>query len=234
LRASVKVSGVPSVLRLSIVGLAAGALITGAAGCTNVDEASAASITRGGLASAMASQLTVGAGISYTAKYQLVGGGTATISRGQKPTRTAYVYPGGRLIVTPYATIRCTGDTSLTCTESNPDPAAPATLASARLITPEAAQTMLSAAALDPDAAATSHDTTVAGRHANCLDLDDVDGVPASKFSVCVTNEGALASFSATIKGEHTDMALTSYSDRETADFFMLPATAKVTNKRTR
>jgi hypothetical protein len=233
LRTSVKVSGVPSVVRLSLAGLVAGALIAGAAGCTDIDEASAASITRGDLASAMAAQLTVGGRISYTAKYQLVGGGTATISRGQKPTRTAYVYPGGRLIVSPDATIRCTGDKSLTCIESNPDPAAPATLPSTSLVTPEAAQTMLNAAALDPDAVATPHDTTVAGRHANCLELDDVDGTAASAFNVCVTNEGALASFSATIKGEHADMALTSYADQETAEFFALPPTAKVTNKRT-
>jgi hypothetical protein len=234
LRASVKVSGVPSVVRLTIASLVAGALIVGAAGCTNIDEANAASFTRGDLASAMAAQLTVGAGISYTAKYQLVGGGTATISRGQRPARTAYVYPGGRLIVSPDATIRCTGDKSMTCTERNPDPAASATLAGAGLVTPEAALTMLNAAALDPDAVAEPHDTTVAGRHANCLELDRVDGTAAGEFSVCVTNEGALASFSATIRGERADMALTTYSDRVTQDMFTLPPAAKVTDKRTK
>lgn len=212
----------------------AAAVIAGAAGCTDIDEASAASITRGGLASAMAGQLAAGSGISYTATYQLVGGGTATITRGQRPSRTAYVYPGGRLIVTSTATISCTGDKSLTCTESNPDPMAATTLSGAKLVTPESALTMLNTAALDPDAIAEPSDTTVAGRHANCLELSKVDGTPASAFSVCVTNEGALASFAATIGGEHADMALTTYTDEPEPEMFTLPATAKVTDKRTK
>lgn len=224
----------PSVVRLVVAGLAAATVIAGAAGCTNIDEANAASITRGGLASAMATQLTAGSGISYTARYQLVGGGTATITRGQRPARTAYLYPGGRLLVTTTATLLCTGDKSLTCTKSSPDPAAAAALSGTRLVTPEAALAMLNTAALDPDAVAEPHDTTVAGRHANCLDLSEVDGTPARRFSVCVTNEGALASFTATIKGQHADMALTTYSDRVTPDMFTLPATARVTDRRTK
>jgi hypothetical protein len=225
---------VPSVVRLTTVGLLAAAVIAGAAGCTDIDEASAASITRGGLASAMAGQLAAGSGISYTATYQLVGGGTATITRAQRPTRTAYVYPGGRLIVTPTATTTCTGDKSLTCTESNADPMAAASLSSSKLVTPEAVLTMLNTAALDPDAIAEPRDTTAAGRHANCLELTQVDGTPASAFSVCVTNEGALASFAATVNGEHADMALTTYADKPTPAMFTLPPTAKVTDKRTK
>ncbi|NMO51065.1 hypothetical protein HH310_07665 [Actinoplanes sp. TBRC 11911] len=223
----------PSVVRLTTAGLAAAAVIAGAAGCTDIDEASAASITRGGLASAMAGQFAAGSGITYTATYQVGGDGSATITRAQSPTRTAYIYPGGRLVTGLHGTIRCTGDTAPTCTESDPDPAAAAALADTRLVTPEAAQTMLNAAALDPDAIATPHDTTVAGRHANCLELSKVDGTLASAFTVCVTNEGALASFSATIKGEHADMALTAYSDKVTdPDVFITPRDAKVTSKR--
>nr|WP_296068069.1 hypothetical protein [uncultured Actinoplanes sp.] len=224
----------PSVVRLTLAGLCAAGTMLGAAACTDVDQANAASITRDDLVSAMAGQLTAGSGISYTATYQLVGGGTATVTRGQRPSRTAYVYPGGRLIVTPASVTRCTGDATLTCTRTDPDPTAATTLSGTNLVTPEAALAMLNTAALDQDVEAESHDTTVAGRHANCLDLAEVDGTPAREFSVCVTNEGALASFTAMIKGERADLAMTTYADKVTPAMFTLPATAKVTDRRTK
>src|SRR4029453_15162218 len=103
-------------------------------------------------ASAVAAQLAGGSGLSYTATYQVSGGGTATITRAQRPARTAYVYPGGRLIVTSTATILCQGgDKATTCVESAPDPAAATNLPRASLITPEAVLEMLTAAAFDPD-----------------------------------------------------------------------------------
>jgi len=43
----------------------------------------------------MAGQLAASAGLTYTAKYQLAGGDTARITQTQKPTRTAYAFPGG-------------------------------------------------------------------------------------------------------------------------------------------
>src|SRR5690349_8833614 len=58
----------------------------------------------------MAIQLNRVTGLTYTATYQLTGGETATVTQAQKPTRTAYVYPSGRLIQTLTGTVRCTGD----------------------------------------------------------------------------------------------------------------------------
>jgi hypothetical protein len=223
---------VPFVSRSALAGLTAVVALLGAAGCTDLDEASAAGITHDDVVSAMASQLTGGSALSYTATYQLTGGDTATVTRAQSPARTAYIFPGGRLIATPTSTVRCTGDAKLACTESTPDPNAAATMADSPLITPEAALAMLNTAALDPDVLAEPHDTTVAGRHANCLDLSRVDGAPTREFSICVTNEGALASFTATIRGKQTDLALTKYADHAKTTDFTLPSTAQVTDKR--
>jgi hypothetical protein len=227
LRAWTKVSGVPSALRLTLTGLLITALL-GTAGCGGTGEANAAGLARGDLVSAMAAQLSAGSALSYTATYQLTGGDTATISRAQRPARTAFVYPGGRLIVTTTATISCRGNS---CTQTPPDPTAAAGLTS--LVTPEAVLDMLNTAALDPTVQAEQHDTTIAGRHATCLDLRNINGLPASDFTVCVTNEGALASFAATLNGTPVDLALTSFSDRVTSAAFALPPSAKVTTKPT-
>ena len=252
----------PRLTALSVT--AAAALLLGTAGCTDLDQASAAGINHDDLLSEMSIQLARVTGLTYTATYQLTGGDTATVTQAQKPSRTAYVYPGGRLIQTATGTVRCIGDkTSSTssssagsggagsgsggagkaaadtgkapaCTETDPTPATTAPLAGSALITPEAALAMLNSAALDQEVDATQHDTTIAGRHAICLDLDNVDGTPARRFSLCVTNEGALGSFAATIAGTHYEQALTTYTEKAAPDAFDLPPAAKLTDKRTK
>lgn len=221
-----------SVARLTSTGVTAGAVLLGAAACTGLDQASAANITRDDLVSEMAGQLAESSTLSYTATYQLAGGDTARITQSQKPTRTAYAYPGGRLIVTSTATIRCKGaEKAPICTETTPSPATDARQIGA-LITPDAVLAMLNAAALDADLVAAQHDTTIAGHHATCLDLNRVDGTPARKFTVCVTSEGALGSFTASINGRRADVALTAYSDKPDEAAFALPPAAKLTDKR--
>jgi hypothetical protein len=227
------VSVVPSRQRLTLAGLAAVAVLTGTVGCGGLDEASAASVTHDDLVSEIAGQLSRVAALSYTATYQLTGGDIATITQAQQPARTAYVYPGGRLIETPTGTIRCRGKaTALACTETDPSPATSAPLTGTTLITPEAALAMLNTASLDQQVTAAQHDTTIAGRHATCLTLSQVDGTPTPDFSLCVTNEGALGSFTATLAGQHIDEALTAYTDRPTPETFALPPTATLTDKR--
>jgi hypothetical protein len=217
---------VPSVLRLTLAGLAvAGAMLLGTSGCGDLDEASAAPLTRENLVSETADQLAAGAGLTYTAKYQVAGGETATVSRAQKPARAAYVYPGGRLITTTTVTIRCAGRS---CTSVAADPAAAAALDQAPLISPEAVQAMLASAALDPAVETEQHDTTITGRHATCL---KVLGGTARSFDVCVTNEGVLASFTATIDGKRIDQALTSYSETVPPTAFLVPTGASLVDK---
>jgi hypothetical protein len=224
---------VPSRSRLTLIGRAAGAaMLLGATGCTGLGQASAAGSTHDDLVSELAVQLAHVTGLTYTAEYQLTGGGKAKVTQAQKPTTTAYVYPGGRLLQTMTGTVRCTGDTKLTCTETDPAPATTTPLTGTKLVTPEAALAMLNTAALDREVEATQHDTTIAGRHATCLDLDGVDGTPASAFGLCVTNEGALGSFTATIAGERLEQALTSYAETAAPEDLDLPASATLSDKR--
>jgi hypothetical protein len=212
-------------------GAAAAVVLLGATGCTGLDEASAASITRDTLISELATQLAEVSGLTYTATYQLAGGHTATIVQAQKPTRTVYAYPGARVLVTAADTVRCNDDKNPTiCTATSTLPSADPGITA--MITPGAVLAMLNTAALDEDATAAQHDTTIAGRHATCLNLSGVEGTPAARFTVCVTNEGALGSFAATIDDKRADVALTTYSDKADADAFAVPVSAKLIDKR--
>jgi hypothetical protein len=226
------VSVVPFRLRLTVTGLASVAVLLGTAGCAGLEQASAAGLSRDDLVSELATQLARVTGLTYTATYQLAGGETATVTQAQKPTRTAYVYPGGRLLEQTTGTTRCTGDSALKCTRTDPAPATAAPLTGSTLITPEAALALLNTASLDQEVDAVPHDTTIAGRHATCLDLKRVDGTPTAEFGLCVTNEGALGSFTGTIAGERFEQALTVYQDRAAPAGLDLPASAQVTDRR--
>jgi len=220
------VSGVPAV-RLVLTGLAAAATMLVAAACGGVDTANAAGIAHDDLVSELATQLSESATLSYTATYQLAGGDEAQITQAQKPTRVAYTFPGGRMIRTPGATTRCTG---AKCTITTPDPAD--VRSTGALTTPDAVLAMLNQAAVDPGATAEQHDTTIAGHHATCLALTGVTHTPTPDFTVCVTAEGALGSFTATVGGKQADLALTAYSDKPDVSAFELPPAAKVTDQR--
>jgi hypothetical protein len=225
---------VVSAARHKLAGLTAVAVsLLGVTACTDLDEASAAGITRDDLVSEMATQLAGAATLTYTATYQTAGGGTAHITQAQKPSRSAYAYPGGRLIVTPTATTRCSAARrTVTCTETAPSTATGTELTGTAVVSPDTVLAMLNTAALDSDVIAQQHDTTFAGHHATCLDLRHVDGTPAHEFSVCVTSEGALGSFTATIGGKQLDVALTAYSDKADETAFALPPKAKLIDNR--
>ena len=84
-----------------------------------------------------------------------------------------------------------------TCTLSPPPPATtrPSVTVFANanqrgLVTPPVVIGLLTAAALDPDALIKQRDTTVAGRHATCVDVQKVANSPATNFSACVTTRG--------------------------------------------
>jgi hypothetical protein len=220
-----------SAVRLVLTGVAAAATMLATAACGGVDSANAAGGAHDDLVSELATQLAGSTTLSYTATYQLAGGDEAQITQAQKPTRVAYTFPGGRMIRTSSATTRCAGaEPALKCTETSPAPAD--VRSTGALITPDAVLAMLNQAAVDPGAVAKQHDTTMAGHHATCLALTGVTHTPTADFTVCVTAEGALGSFTATMGGKQADLALTAYSDKPDLSAFELPPAATVTDQR--
>ncbi|MDT5032939.1 MAG: hypothetical protein QOC94_3110 [Actinoplanes sp.] len=190
------------------------------AGCGDLEQAAAAGRTRNDLAGDLAAQMGGSASLTYTAAYQLAGGKTATISQAQNPARSAYAYPGGKIIVTPDTITRCNGSTCTVTPAATPaSPAPTGTLtapATSGMVLPATVLALLNAASLDTEKTVQQRDTTIAGHHASCAGLAGVNGAETSAFTVCITNEGLLGSFQATIAGTAIDAAMTRYS--ETAD----------------
>ncbi|MEU9505003.1 hypothetical protein AB0D32_01820 [Micromonospora sp. NPDC048170] len=219
-------------LRMLAVSVIASLTVTG---CQTLDDAGRA-IGRSDLVNDMAARLDRALELTYSADYQLPGGQTATIAQAQDPARSAYTWPGGKLTVTPEATTRCeTAAGRATCTlEAPPAPNAKPTVtmfAEAKqqgLVTPPIVVGLLTAAALDPNAVIKQSDTTLAGHHATCVDVDQ----SAGDFTACVTTEGALGSFTGKVDGRQVELALSRY--RETVDptAFDLPPDAVVVDRR--
>lgn len=203
------------------LGLTAVLLVAG--GCGELDQAaSAQGIDGNDLVSELAAQLSGSAGRTFTARYQLPGGGQATVSQAQNPARTSYTYPGGRLLVSDDAVTLCAKG----CKVSEPprDGALPATAYGAAqkagLVAPATVVTLLNAAVLDATVTVDPRDTTIAGHHATCVDLSGLQDRRTGRFDMCLTNDGVLGSFTGTLDGRAIDMAMTEYSAKVPDDAF--------------
>ncbi|WP_306206029.1 hypothetical protein [Actinoplanes sp. RD1] len=124
----------------------------------------------------------------------------------------------------------------------------------AGLITTGTVQLLLTRAGLESDVQITQHDTTIAGRHATCVELTGLEltaaGVaqeavpPATTgaaprnatatdgYEACVTNEGVLGSFRGVVGGTEIEIAMTHYAEHLSAGAFDLPANATITDHR--
>jgi hypothetical protein len=174
------------------IGLLAAAMLL-AAGCADLDDPAAAQgLSRNDLVAELAAQLAGSASLTFAATYQLAGGATATITQAQRPLRTAYHYPGGEVLITTAATTLCA---KRTCTMTEPTATPPATVFAdalkAGLITPTAVEDLLNAARIDPDMTVVQHDTTIAGRHATCVKLGNIDAANATESQSSETERRA-------------------------------------------
>jgi len=214
------------------------ALCAAMAGCADLDDPGQG-LTRNDLVADLAAQMTAAADLTYQASYQLAGGDKATVAQTRKPARTAYVYPGGKVTVTADATTECRTAKTTTCTMTAPATAAsppPATVfevaSETGLVPPATVLALLNAAVLDPDVQVEQHDTTIAGRHATCVQLNGVDDAAARDFSTCITNEGVLGSFNGILNQTRVDVAMTHYSEQVEEAMFELPRAAKLVDRR--
>ena len=224
----------PARARLAAGLLAAATLL---AGCADFDNPAAAQgVTRNDLIAELAAQLGASESLSYTATYQLAGGTTGSITHTRHPARTAYRYPGGELLISTAAITRCVRRSCTLTTPPDPAGRLPASLFTAAqrtgLVAPPTVLALLDAAALDPDIVVEQRDTTIAGRHATCVRLADVDGAPAGEFSTCITNDGLVGSFAGTLDGKALDVAMTDYTDRTDPDAFEPPQGAATIDHR--
>ena len=225
----------PAARSRTAAGLLTGLLLL--SGCGDFEEAAAAKgIASNNLVSQMVAQLSASNTLTYTAGYHLAGGGDATVIQAQNPPRTALEYPAGRLLVTDKAVTACRAQA---CTVTDPPrggtrlPAETFTTAQKTgMIAPATVIALLDAAALDTAAAVTPHDTTLAGHHATCLDLSGVEDAAARQFTVCVTSDGVLGTFTGTVDDNEIDMTMTAYEPSAPVGAFDPPAGARLTDRR--
>lgn len=208
-------------------------------GCQTLDDAGQV-IDRADLINDLASRLDNSTELTYSADYQLTGGQTATIAQAQKPVRAAYTYPGGRLTVTDTATVVCVSDGEFTCTitpppapNTKPAIAVFQTAGNQGLVTPTMVINLLTTAALDPDAVIKQKDTTIAGRHATCVEVGQAGGTDTASFTACVTTEGVLGSFTGTVEGKPVELAMSRLRDAVEPGAFDVPTDATVVDRRT-
>jgi hypothetical protein len=195
---------------------------------------------RAQLVNDLAGRLERSSNLTYTAVYRLPLGVSVTISQAQNPSRAAYVYPGGKITLTPQQLADCRSDgAGTTCTLTPPpspgtDPATTllGTVADRGLIAPQTVTGLLTATALDPNAMVTTHDTTVAGENATCVHVSGVQRAAATQFEVCVTTDGLLGSFTGQVGSSQVDASLDHYDQVVAVDAFDLPAGAHIVDHR--
>jgi hypothetical protein len=226
-------------LRFACVTALAAALASGLSGCVAITAAQPGG-GRTQLVSDLAGRLNRSGSLTFTAVYRLPQGATATIAQTTQPSRAAYTYPGGKLVLTPDETADCRaqgGATTCTLTQPPSPGTDPGTalldgMATHGLIPPSMVVGLLTAAALEPDAVVTTHDTTVAGENATCVHIKGVQNAAASEFDACVTTDGLLGSFSGAVSGAEVDISLERYDPTVAPSAFDLPAGARVVDRR--
>ena len=188
----------------------------------------------------LAGRLDRSGSLTYTAVYRLPQGATGTITQAQDPGRAAYVYPGGKLSLTPQQLADCRIEgAATTCTLTTPpspgtDPATAliGEIADRGLIPPQLVIGLLTEAAVDTQAVVTTRDTTIAGENATCVQVTGVQNAKASSFEVCVTAGGLLGSFTGLVSGTEIDVRLVRYDPNVQPNAFELPPGARIVDKR--
>ncbi|GIH12109.1 hypothetical protein [Rugosimonospora africana] len=217
------------------------AAVGGSAGCDTVAGGQQLS-GRAQLVDDLASRMSSAGSLTYTATYSLPHGTSATIAQAQDPSRVAYTYPGGELVLTPDQTADCRSSGGATTCTLTPPPSPPGNPTSALLsqiggrglLAPTVVIDLLSAVAVDGGTVVSQHDTTLSGEHATCLDVTGLSNAPATSFSACVTTEGMLGSFTGTVDGNPIDLTLDDYRPTVALDAFALPGGATIADKRSK
>jgi hypothetical protein len=181
--------------------------------------------------------------LTYTAEYQTEGGDTVT--QVQQPPNTAFIAKDSRFIYTSEALFLCSTDAAvLTCQKSpnssndmsSADSGLAAGIGGPGFITSELALGLVLAASIVPGASVEQSTKTIAGQSSRCATAtglekaaEEGDTDVPKEFTVCITDDGILASFSGiSTTGEKTAIELTKYSATADATLFAPPAGAKI------
>jgi hypothetical protein len=180
----------------------------------------------------VASRLTGAESVTYTASYLLGTGASGSIAHIPAPARTAYAYPGGKIVATAAGLTACS--TKPPCqlrpavNTTAPDPTLDDTLAAGGLVRPSVVVTMLTTAALDANVIVAEHEATYGGSTATCVTLTGDNNTRS--FSACVTSGGLLGSFEGDVGGRHVTMTLDRFALTAPETAFEVPVDGQTVN----
>jgi hypothetical protein len=227
-------------------------LIVGVLGCGFINQAKNL-VDTAGVLSNFADRLGKASTLTFTADYKVSGedkNGKAkkepTVKLVQQPPNAAFVTDDGRFIFTSDFTYLCSTEKGTMTCQKTPNQAPDVTAADAGLIsgvagpffvTPEIALGLIAAAAFVPGAKVNQSDKTIGGQKSLCADVTNLESAGSTPgdsealhdFSVCVTEDGVLSSFSGSLKnGESAKVELVSYSADADKAAFAPPSGAKI------
>jgi hypothetical protein len=189
--------------------------------------------------------LQKGETLTYTASYDVVDGDPVTLA--QQPPNSAYIGKNGRFIFTKAAEYFCdTENGVMTCQKSTPtsdqvdssDTGLVDGVAGDAFVSPALALGLIAAAVLVPGAKVSESSKTIAGQKSRCATASNLDAAASPgdteaprDFTVCITEGGALASFTGTdTSGKKLGMTMTKYSTSVDPSSFQPPPGAKIEN----
>jgi len=230
----------PRISRLLIAGLATTVAVA-SMGCGMLDQAKNF-VDNAQVLSDFADRLGKAQNLTFTAEYTTTDGDTVTLV--QQPPNTALIAKDGRFIFTSEATFLCTTEQAVLTCQKSPNDASPtgddsglaAGVAGPGFVTPELALGLILAASLVPGAKVEQSEKTIAGQSSKCASATGLEAAAQEgdtdvpkEFTVCITDAGILASFSATsTTTEYKAIELTKYSDSADTSAFEPPADAKI------
>jgi hypothetical protein len=225
-----------------LIAVLAVTVVAGAMGCGLIGKAQQV-VGAAKILSDFGDRLEKGEKLTYTATYNVEGGDPVTLT--QQPPNSAYVGKTGRFIFTSSAMYLCdTENAALTCQKSTPtgtavdsaDSGLVSGVAGDAFVSPALALGLIAAAVLVPGAKVSESNKIIAGQSAKCATASNLDAAASPgdtsaprDFTVCVTDGGALASFTGTdSSGKKLGMTMTAYSTSVDANSFKPPVGAKI------
>lgn len=189
----------------------------------------------------LAQQVDSASDQGYTAEYLLGGEGqVATVARQAEPEEIAFLFPGGRYVMTTQFEMSCTPAEATECVLQ---PATDPTLSPAAGILSElggeqflSVQTVigwLTEAGASSSANISSETRTIAGAHSTCVNVTGAETARVTAFEACVTDSGLLGSFTGNVDGEPRSVVLKSVSSTVDTELFAIPDEVAITDERT-
>jgi hypothetical protein len=188
----------------------------------------------------LAQQVDAAGERGYTAEYLLgVDGDSVTLGWQADPPRVAYLFAGGRYVVTEEFSMQCTPVDAVDCRLSEPVTAASppgetvlGDLGGQQYLSAQTVMGWLTEAGASATASITSDTRSIAGAHTTCVVVSGAEGARVPDFEACVTDAGLLGSFTGIVDGEPRSVVLSTISSTVDPALFEVPEGAEVADLR--